>query len=174
VKLLLSFETTDSRKTFSTKALLDCGATDTFINKGLIDRHRLTVTEFDIPIPVYNADGRQNKLGDITGYVEVIMRYGDHTELMCLHATSLGQERIFLRHDWLHKHNPEIDWTTGEVTMSRCPKKTCGHVHRQKRSEKQKRTRQAKAHVRETRDLWEWAIALHGRDTCPFWQLTMR
>jgi hypothetical protein len=23
-------------------------------------------------------------------------------------------------------------------------------------------------------NLWEWAIALHGRDTCPFWQLTMR
>jgi hypothetical protein len=22
--------------------------------------------------------------------------------------------------------------------------------------------------------LWEWAIALHGRDTRPFWQLTMR
>jgi hypothetical protein len=23
-------------------------------------------------------------------------------------------------------------------------------------------------------NLWEWAIALHGRDTRPFWQLTMR
>jgi hypothetical protein len=23
-------------------------------------------------------------------------------------------------------------------------------------------------------DLWVWAIALHGRDTHPFWQLTIR
>ena len=22
--------------------------------------------------------------------------------------------------------------------------------------------------------LWVWAIDLHGRDTCPFWQLKMR
>ena len=28
---------------------------------------------------------------------------------------------MILGHDWLKKHNPEIDWTTGDVKLSRCP-----------------------------------------------------
>ena len=54
-----------------------------------------------------------------------------------MHTTSLGQERIFIGHDWLRKHNPEIDWETGKVTISRCPKKTCEYEYRQKQAEKQ-------------------------------------
>ena len=33
---------------------------------------------------------------------------------------------IILGHTWLVKHNPEIDWQTGEVKMSRCPD-SCGN-----------------------------------------------
>ena len=42
VKLPLSFRTLDTREVFSITALLDCGATDSFINKGMIDRFKLT------------------------------------------------------------------------------------------------------------------------------------
>ena len=33
---------------------------------------------------------------------------------------------IILGHTWLVKHNPEIDWQTGEVKISRCPD-SCGN-----------------------------------------------
>ena len=33
---------------------------------------------------------------------------------------------IILGHTWLIKHNPEIDWQTGEVKMSCCPN-SCGN-----------------------------------------------
>ena len=137
VKLRLSFRALDTREVFSTTALLDSGATDSFIDKGMIDRYGLEVIAFDRPIPVFNADGGRNKLGDITGYVDLEMSIGDHKEIMRLHATSLGQERIFIGHDWLRKHNPDINWESGEVSMSRCPKRTCGYEYRQKRAEKQ-------------------------------------
>ena len=101
VKLPLSFRTLDTREVFSITALLNCGATDSFINKGMIDCFKLEVKALDQPIPVYNADGGHNKLGDITGYVDLEMTIGDHKEVMWLHATSLGQERIFIGHDWL-------------------------------------------------------------------------
>ena len=129
VKLPLSFRTLDTREVFSTTALLDSGATDSFIDKGMIDHYQLKVETLDQPIPVFNTDGGHNKLGDITGFVDLEMAIGDHKEIMRLHATSLGQERIFIGHDWLHKHNPDIDWETGGVTMSRCPKKTCGYKY---------------------------------------------
>ena len=32
---------------------------------------------------------------------------------------------LFRSHSWLRKHNPEIDWVTGEVKMSRCPPHCC-------------------------------------------------
>ena len=28
---------------------------------------------------------------------------------------------MILGHDWLKKHNPDIDWTTGDVKLSHCP-----------------------------------------------------
>src|ERR1700733_14469000 len=139
LRLPLAFTTIKDRRKFSTTALLDSGATDSFIDRKTIKKHNLTVTELENPIPVYNADGNRNKLGDISGYVTLEMAFGNHKERMRLYATSLGQDRIFIGHDWLKKHNPEIDWKTDEVTMTRCPVKTCGYTKHQKRSEKQKK-----------------------------------
>ncbi|KNZ75897.1 hypothetical protein J132_00910 [Termitomyces sp. J132] len=35
--------------------------------------------------------------------------------------TSLDKQDMILGFTWLCKHNPKVDWTKGEVTMSRCP-----------------------------------------------------
>jgi hypothetical protein len=101
LKLQLTFRNLGSREIFAISALLDSGAMDTFIDKGLIDKYQLEVQTLDVPIPVYNADGLRNRLGDITRYIDLEMTFGDHKEVMRLYATSLGQERIFIRHDWL-------------------------------------------------------------------------
>jgi hypothetical protein len=75
------------------------------------------------------------------GYVDFEMKIGDHKEVIQLHATSLGQQHIFIGHDWLRRHNPDINWETGEITMSRCPKKTCGYEYCQKRAAKRREHR---------------------------------
>jgi hypothetical protein len=62
VKLPLSFRTLDTREVFSTAGLLDSGATDSFIDKGMIDRYGLKVEMLDKPIPVYNADGSAEQI----------------------------------------------------------------------------------------------------------------
>ena len=82
VKLPLSFRTLDTREVFSITALLDCGATDSFLNKGMIDHFKLEVKALDQTIPMYNADGGCNKLGDITGYVDLEMTIGNQKEVM--------------------------------------------------------------------------------------------
>jgi hypothetical protein len=84
----------------------------------MIDHYGLKIKLLDHPIPIFNADGGQNKLGDIMGYVDLEMNLGDHKELMQLHATLLGQEWIFIGHNWLHKHNPNSNWETSEIVMS--------------------------------------------------------
>ena len=29
---------------------------------------------------------------------------------------------MFLRYDWLVKHNPEVNWNMGKIQFTRCPK----------------------------------------------------
>ena len=33
----------------------------------------------------------------------------------------LGKNQVILGYTWLKKHNPDINWTNGEVKMTRCP-----------------------------------------------------
>ena len=110
-----------------------------FIDRGMIDKYGLEVETLPEPIPVYNANGGHNKLGDIMGCVTLRMVHGLHEELMCLYATSLGKETILIGHNWLKKHNLVIDWITREVQMSQCPKKTCGYEHQAKHTNKQRK-----------------------------------
>ncbi|KIM52334.1 hypothetical protein SCLCIDRAFT_93187, partial [Scleroderma citrinum Foug A] len=82
--------------TIEVEALLDSGATGCFVDKSwALDRH-LWLSKLMKPVPVLN--------------------------LWCA-VTCLGKVPLILGHDWLKKHNPDIDWTTGDVTLSRCPPK---------------------------------------------------
>ncbi|KZO91153.1 hypothetical protein CALVIDRAFT_458516, partial [Calocera viscosa TUFC12733] len=51
----------------------------------------------------------------------------------------LGGKAMIVGHTWLKLHNPDIDWATGTVVMSRCPL-SCGY--RAKQLNHNKRIRQ--------------------------------
>ena len=70
-------------------------------------------------IPVYNVDGSPNEARYITEAVDLMVQYKDHSEDCSFHITSIGWTTI-LGHMWLMAHNPDIDWHTGEVHMTRC------------------------------------------------------
>ena len=50
--------------------------------------------------------------------ISLELKIGDHTERIDFGVTNLGKGEIFLGHDWLKRHNPSIDWTTGKVTFN--------------------------------------------------------
>jgi hypothetical protein len=78
------------------------------------------------PIRVLNADGSENRKGLITHYAKIWIMIGEHIEVRPLLSAQLGaDEPIFLGHDWLTHHNPNIDWRRGSVAFSRCPE-SCG------------------------------------------------
>ena len=107
--------------TIEVKALLDSGATGCFIDKSwALDRH-LCLSKLVKPVPVLNVDGTRNQEGDITHYVLLTVGIGKHSERLWCAVTCLGKVPLILGHDWLKKHNPDIDWTTGDVKLSRCP-----------------------------------------------------
>jgi len=77
--------------------------------------------QFPVLSPVYNVDRTLNEAGSITEVVDLILRYWNHSEQTLFSVTGLGKQKLIPGHSWLLKHNPEIDWMTGEVKMSRCP-----------------------------------------------------
>ena len=48
------------------------------------------------------------------------MTYQDHTEHVYLAITQLSKLEVILGYTWLVKHNPEINFTTSGVKMTRC------------------------------------------------------
>jgi hypothetical protein len=73
------------------------------------------------PIPVYNVDGTCNSAGDITHCAEIVIDFQGHREKVVAEITDLGRHQMILGYTWLKHHNPDIDWETGQVRMTRCP-----------------------------------------------------
>ena len=48
---------------------------------------------------------------------------------MTFGVANLGKATMILGHDWLKNHNPEVNWMTGEVRMTRCPP-ACRHARK--------------------------------------------
>jgi len=67
------------------------------------------------------VDGTLNKTGYMNEVINLIVQYGEHSERATFHVTGISQTTIILGHTWLVEHNPEIDWCTGKVSLTRCP-----------------------------------------------------
>src|SRR3981189_66218 len=116
----VEIETTDTATKRNTSALVDCGATGLFVDTEYVRSNNIPTRRLTSPIPVYNVDRTENEAGAITEIADVILRYKGHAERTQLAVTSLGKQTMILGFTWLREHNPEIDWQTKEVWMSRC------------------------------------------------------
>src|SRR5277367_1184860 len=139
----VELETTDTVTVIKMCALVDSGATGRFINSEYVKSRKIATRTLSRPIPVSNVDGSPNEAGSITEVVSCILCFEAHTERTIFYDTRLGREHLILGHSWLREHNPEIDWQTGKVSMTRC------HVQCSTCQADTKRDRlEAKAHAR--------------------------
>jgi hypothetical protein len=102
-------------------ALIDCGATGCFIDIEWAKLNNIPTCPLTNLIPVYNVDSTTNDAGSITDIADVILHYENHSERTQLAVTRLGTQSLILGYNWLRNHNPEINWQTKDVKMSRCP-----------------------------------------------------
>jgi len=102
------------------KALLDSSATGMFMDKKMAAKHGFRLQKLERPVAVRNVDRTNNSGGAITYQVEVNVYYKSHVERMRIDVCDLGKTDVILGMPWLQAHNPEINWETGEVKMTRC------------------------------------------------------
>jgi hypothetical protein len=117
----VEIESTDTTVKRRTQALIDCGTTGCFFDIEWAKLNNIPTCPFTNLIPVYNVNGTENDTGTITDIADVILHYEQHSERTQLAVTCLGKQSLILGYNWLHNHNPEINWQTKDVKMSRCP-----------------------------------------------------
>jgi len=119
VWLNIGVEKIDMHEGIMIKALLDSGATGMFMDKQTAARHGFKLQKLERPIAVRNVDGTNNSRGAITHQVECNVFYKSHMERMRMDVCDLGKIEVILGMLWLAAHNPEINWETREVKMTR-------------------------------------------------------
>jgi len=109
--LLLPVEigTIDTSELHSVKALLDCGATGSFIDRDFVHSKGMNTWTLSRNISVFNVDGSPNEAEQITEVVDIVLCYKTHSERMLLAISGLGKQSLILGYDWLKDHNPKID-----------------------------------------------------------------
>ena len=144
------------------EALIDSGATTTFINQSVVDKHNLVTYKLASPFTVVNADGTSNQHGQIRDSVRAYLEIGSHKSSNQMLVTDLGNKDMIIGMTYLRRHNPEIDWAAGEWRFTRCPE-TCGH-----RARKSQRISQDEVDALEMQRWKPWDDPLdHLGEDCP-------
>ena len=174
----IGLERIDTQKGITVEALLDSGATGLVMNSEFAKKQSLKLKKLERPMNVRNMDGLLNKEGPIEHTVEVNIYYQGHRERTEIDDIGGQKWTVILGIPWLVRHNPEIDWRTGEVKMTRCPEE-CGKQWRlvqgklgwekqkeeearkeagKKREEKEKRKRKKEKTMEVKKIAEEWEI----------------
>jgi hypothetical protein len=109
---LTEIESTDTAVKRCMQALIDCGAISCFIDIEWAKLNNIPTRPLTRPISVYNVDSTANNTGAITYIADIILRNENHSEHTQLALTCLGKQSLILGYNWLHNHNPEINWQT--------------------------------------------------------------
>jgi hypothetical protein len=117
----VDIQCTESSIRRATQSLVDCGATGVFMDEQWVKDNGIVTKQLSRPIPVYNVDGSPNEAGPISEVATVVLCYNGHSERTSFAVTQLGKQSMILGYTWLRQHNPEVNWQTHEVVMSRCP-----------------------------------------------------
>jgi len=76
---------------------------------------------------VFNINRTKNR--EVTRVVPLEIEINGHKEQLEVAVIDLNRMDMFLGHDWLVKHNPEVNWKNGTIKFTRCPE-SCTMKHK--------------------------------------------
>jgi hypothetical protein len=104
-------------KEHQTTALIDCGASENFIDKAYAAANEIPTQRKTIPRRVLTVDGSEVTGGPVTHDAQVGMTVNHHTEDIRLHCITIGNAPVILGLPWLKLHNPTIDWRAHRLSF---------------------------------------------------------
>ena len=106
-------------KNLKVKALVDSRCTHTGIDKQLVKDKRIQTKPLNFSFKVFNIDRTKNE--EVTRMVPLEIKVNGHKEQLKVAVIDLNKMDMFLEHNWLVKHNPEVNWKNGTIKFTRCP-----------------------------------------------------
>jgi len=97
----VEIRTTDTSELYSVKALLDCRATRSLINRDFVCSRGMNTQTLSRNILVFNINGFPNKAGQISEVMDVVLRYKTHSKRILLAVSGLRKQHLILGYDWL-------------------------------------------------------------------------
>ena len=110
---------TKNGKKLKVKALVDSRCTHTEIDKQLVKNKRIQMKPINFSFEVFNTDRTKNR--EVTKVAPLEIEINRYKEILEAVVTDLNRTDMFLGHDWLVKHNPEVNWKNGTIKFTRCP-----------------------------------------------------
>ena len=94
-------------KKLKVKALVDSGCTHIGINEQLVKDKRIQTKPINFSFEVFNADGTKNR--EVTKVAPLEIKINGYKKTLKAVVIDLDGTDMFLEHDWLVKHNPEVN-----------------------------------------------------------------
>ena len=98
---------TKNGKKLNVKVLVDSRCIYTEIDEQLVKDKKIQTKPINFSFEVFNADRTKNR--EVTRVVPLEIRINGHKEQLEAAVTDLDGTDMFLGHDWLVKHNPEVN-----------------------------------------------------------------
>ena len=100
-------------KKLKVKALMDSRCIHIGINKQLVKDKRIQTKLINFSFKVFNADRIKNR--EVTRVAPLEIKINSHKEQLEAVVIDLDGTDIFLGHDWLVKHNSEVNWKNSTI-----------------------------------------------------------
>jgi len=125
VMVKIELERVDMQEGVMVEALLDSGATGLVMSSEFMRKQEFKLKKLERPMNMRNVDRLLNKEEPIEHMVEVNIYYQGYRKRTEIDVIRGQKWMVILGMPWLACYNPEIDWRTGEVKMTRSPEE-CG------------------------------------------------
>lgn len=106
-------------KGIAATSLLDTGAAGIFMNKRFALKHGIETRLLRFPMTIYNVDRTVNTVGGAKENALQTITVGGKTTTHRFLITDLGAEDIILGLPWFKRTNPNINWSTGTITINK-------------------------------------------------------
>jgi len=125
VTVEIGLERINMQEGIMVEALLDSSMIGLVMSSEFARKQGFKLKKLNRPMYIRNMNGLLNREGPIEHMVEMNIYYQEYGERMEIDVIRKQKWKVILEILWLACHNPEIDWKTGEIKMTRCPEK-CG------------------------------------------------
>jgi len=104
----------------SSSGLVDSGSSHCFVDPGFVAEHSFSTYEIP-PVVLRLLDGSVGAMITRAAVINIRFDSKDILQVKC-YVTKLDSSSAFVfGYDWLHRYNPSIDWSAGQILFFRNP-----------------------------------------------------